>query len=225
MLPVFLSYFMITRKPKITITKKVFIGGLALALLLLPLVFITLKYSQINVRWIVEQDLTSRLGARNLLYYLRILAKFHLTVPVLILSLLSIAISVYRKDRRALIFLLWVSIYWLLLALTNAKTPRHAIDWIPPYRLFAAAIVNHFGTRSSRIVISCWLPQVISLLLGCNIGPPTQQVTSRQQCMSLKTERGKASCLARTLIQATLYFSFGNTTPTTKRLCFGRISC
>lgn len=208
MLPVFLSYFLITRKPKITITKKVLICGMALALLLLPLVFITLKYSQINVRWIVEQDLASRLGLRNLLYYPKILAKFHLTPLVLILSLVSIAISVYRRDRRALIFLLWISIYWLLLALTNAKTPRYAIYWIPPYCLFAAAIVSYFGTRSSKVMLSCLLLVIAGYQFAIGMQSRPSYATGYEQAARYVVEKKKGESLLFSANVDTGYFVF-----------------
>jgi len=170
MVPIFLCYFLITkcrpllRKPRLShpkegikrfITKKMILPGLIIALLLLPIIFVTLKYSQTNVRWIFRKSLSSRIELSNLLYHLKAIWKYHLTLPVLILSLVSIGVSVYRKDKRAIIFLLWIAGYYLLITYTGANnSPRYSIYWIPAFCILTATAVVFFHYRRWKILIS-----------------------------------------------------------------------
>ena len=136
-------------------TKKIILPCIIIALLLLPIIFVTLKYSQTNVRWIFRKSLSSRIELSNLLYHLKALWKYHLTLPVLILSLVSIGVSVYRKDKRAIIFLIWIAGYYLLITYTGANnSPRYSIYWIPAFCILTATAVDFFHYRRWKVLIS-----------------------------------------------------------------------
>ena len=157
MVPIFLGYFLIIKRPKKFITKKRLLAGLLIALLLLPLMLIALKYSQTNVRWLTQQSLSSRIALSNVSYHLKALWKFQLTLPVLILSVISIGVSVYRRDKRAILFLLWIVGYYLQITYIGAQEPRYSINWIPAFCFFAATTVDFFHYRPWKILLSVLL--------------------------------------------------------------------
>ena len=71
--------------------------------------------------------------------------------------ILSKYLSIYRRNKRATLFLLWIGIYYLLITYTGANAPRYAIYWVPPFCLFAATTVNFFHQRPWKILLSTLL--------------------------------------------------------------------
>jgi hypothetical protein len=154
MLPVFLIYFIITKEAGKLITRKVIISCIITALLILLLIITTLKFSQHNVAWIRE-GITSKIGLSRITYCLNFIWHYHLTVPVLILSLISICVSVYQRDKRAILFILWIMGLYILITSTGAQVPhRYAIYWIPAFCLFAATAVNFFHHLPWKILLT-----------------------------------------------------------------------
>ena len=147
MFPVFFFYLLIRKGFRGLFKKEVIISCILIGLLLLPLVPITLKYSHSTL--ISLKTSTSKSDVLWFSYYLKVLWRHHLTLPILLLSLISIVISAFRRDKRAIIFYFWiVSCYVLITCLAGVKRPRYIIYWIPPYCLFAATTINYLQSRS-----------------------------------------------------------------------------
>lgn len=157
MLPAFLLYFIITKGFRKLITKEVIISCIIILLMITPLIMITLKYSQFNVAWI-KGGLFSNIGLSRILYSLKFVWKYHLTLPVLTLSIISICVSIYQKDKRVIFFILWIMGLYILITLAGSSVPsRYAIYWIPAFCLFAATAVNFFRNRPWKITLSAML--------------------------------------------------------------------
>lgn len=160
-LPVLLCYFLIKKGARKLISKEVIICCVIILVLIAPLILITLKFSQTNVAWVANKSLTSRLSLSNISYHLNVLWQCHLTLPVLILSLISIFVSIYRRDKGAIIFLLWIISCYLLITYLGAQEPRYAMYWIPAYCLFAATTVNLLQYRPWKVLVSAMLLVIV----------------------------------------------------------------
>ena len=149
--PVFLGCYLMSKKSKSLLLKKknVIAAGTVLATLVLVM-FITVKYSPANFSWITDGSIGSRLAWANVSYYLTALWKFHLTLPVLIASIFGISLALINKDKRAILFGLWILCSYLLITATGAQTPRYNIYWIPPFCLFAAAMTLYLCSSKWR---------------------------------------------------------------------------
>jgi hypothetical protein len=155
--PVLLAYLIMRKGAKRLIKKELIVSYMIILVLILPLIPITLKFSQGNVAGVLNKTLDYRFSLSNLSYYIIILWKHHLTLPVLILSLTSIFVSVYRKDGRATIFLFWIACSYLLITYLGYQIPRYAIYWIPAFCLFAATTINIFQYPALRVLVSTML--------------------------------------------------------------------
>lgn len=158
MIPVFLVYLLTRKGFKVFFRSEILYSAILIVILLLPLVVITLKFSQLNVAWVVQKKAGTRLSLPNLAFYLKFLWGTHLSKPALFCSVLGIIRSLFKKDSRGLIFLGWILGCYLLLVVTGAQTnARYAIYWIPAFCLFAAAVVHFFQTRRWKIPVAIGL--------------------------------------------------------------------
>ncbi len=157
MLPVFLLYLVLRNGVRALFKRELLIAiGIVIALVL-PLVPITIEFSQANVAWVARADAASRFSLPNVLYYLAILWHHHLTVPVLMLSVLGVFLSLYERDRRAVFPVLWIVLFYLQITYTGAHEPRYAVYWIPAFCLLAAATYSVVPLRSAKAVAAAVL--------------------------------------------------------------------
>lgn len=154
MIPIFLCYFALTMGARRLVSRQVLIACLIGAVLLLPLVPITLELSRTNVRMVLSGSLPSRFDPHAVFYYAKVVWGSLLTPPVVLLGLLGGIASLGRRDNRAILFLLWIPGYYLLLSLAQAFSPRYAIYLIPPFCLLAAATLEAFRSRPWKVLIS-----------------------------------------------------------------------
>jgi hypothetical protein len=165
MLPIFLIYAALRRGLSHLFSRDMLLVVVLLGLLLVPLVPMTLEFSRINITWVETAGHSSRFLLSNLLYYPSALWRHLLTVPVLILSAISLAVSVARRDRRVLLFTLWIVGFYCELTYMAVHEVRFAIFWIPPFCLLAASCLAHArGLRWKAAVMT-----VLVLVVGYQI--------------------------------------------------------
>jgi Dolichyl-phosphate-mannose-protein mannosyltransferase len=152
MFPVYLLYFVIRNGVRALFTRQVVIATAVMVGLVLPLIPITLEFSRANVAWVASARAASRFGLPNLLYYIKVLWTHHLTLPLLALSIVSLFLSIYRRDKRAVLPVLWIVLFYLQITYTRAHEPRYAIYWIPPFCLLAAAAYALLPGRSGKVL-------------------------------------------------------------------------
>jgi hypothetical protein len=162
MIPVFLFYLLVRRGPRSLLKREVIFSCLICALLLVPFVLITLKFSRANLNF-VTTALSSKPSSfvvplsNRFYYYVNTIWERHLTLPVFILSLVSIPVHIYRRDRRTIIFFLWIICLGIMVGSLGWRGSRYAIYWIPAFCLFAALTFNYFQTRSWRVAVAAVL--------------------------------------------------------------------
>jgi hypothetical protein len=156
--PIFLCYFILTKGIRKLFTKEMILVYFIVGVLLLPLVPLTLKFSQTNVTWVSSKAISSKRSlSRVFLYYPKALWNHQLTPPVLILSLVSMGLSLYRREKQALLFWLWIIGFYLQTSYVVVKDPRYIIYWIPAFCLFAATPLHLPQHRSAKVLITSLL--------------------------------------------------------------------
>jgi hypothetical protein len=115
------------------------------------------KFSPTNFYWIAQKSFYSRIDLYNILYYPEVILKYHMHPCILAASLVSICVSIYRKDKRSVLFLLWIVGFYLQITLTGAQEPRYAIYWIPAFCHFAALSIDCFQQRLWKVFASATL--------------------------------------------------------------------
>lgn len=135
------------------------------ALLLIPLALITLWLGDLNIQQSVGSTASSgtpsRLSLDNLLVLWSTLGVYHLAVPVLLLSIVGIALSIIKRDRRAVFFALLILSTYLFFSFIAGKNPRYSIFWIPAFTLFAALVAFYPGGKVARIVATVALAAAV----------------------------------------------------------------
>jgi hypothetical protein len=116
-------------------------------LIFMVLAAITFKFSRENIAWIMQRSLSDRIAPSNLFYYIRVVYREYLTLPVILLSLVSIVITLRSKEGRGLLYLLWIVICYLFFTALGTQNHRFALGMIPPFCLFAASLAE---TRSRK---------------------------------------------------------------------------
>jgi hypothetical protein len=151
MLPVFLIYFVMTRGFRGLIAKEVIISIIIMIILISPLIPITLKYSQINISFSDPSNVPEYKIRYDFLYYPRAIWEHLLTLPVLILSLISLVVSLFKRERKSLLFLIWIIVFYVQITYIGNKLPRFAIYLIPAFCLFAAHSIHILRYRAWQI--------------------------------------------------------------------------
>lgn len=126
------------------------------ALLLIPLALITLWLGDLNIQQSVGSTAISgtpsRLSVDNLLVLWSTLGVYHLALPVLVLSVCGIALSIVKRDRRAIFFGLLIVSTYVFFSFIAGKNPRYAIFWIPAFTVFAALLAFYPSSKAVRMV-------------------------------------------------------------------------
>jgi 4-amino-4-deoxy-L-arabinose transferase-like glycosyltransferase len=151
--PVSLFYLIIKKGPRGLVHREILYISVMIVTLLTPLLLITLKFSHHSIEY-VSKAATIKPKADKLSFYANALWKYHITLPVLILSIISFLLSVFRRDKRVIIFVLWMVCLFVMDTYIGWKVPRYGIYWIPVYCLFASTIFIIFDSRFWKIFVS-----------------------------------------------------------------------
>lgn len=209
MFPVFFIYFLVKKGIKKLFSKEIILAGIVIFILLLPLVFITLKFSQFNVAGVMHKSTTfSRFLSSKILYHIQAIWTYHLTLPVVVLSFISICVSIYRKDKRAVLFLLWIVSCYLLMTYLGSTRPRDSIYWIPAFSLFAATLIDFFQYRFWKVFATALLIILVGyqVVVAYNIEP--EYVDGYEEAAKYVVENRKGESVLYQEIEDTGYFIF-----------------
>jgi len=121
--------------------KHVWIASGLVVIALVPLAVITL--------WLGEQNMAQSLGAgaaknpwlvraERFVELPDDLVRYQLTLPMLLLSVVGMGMSVFKRDRNSLIFALLILATLIFFAYVTHKTERYTIFWLPAFAFFAA---------------------------------------------------------------------------------------
>jgi len=156
MFPFYFIFFVIHKGIRRILRKDVLIAAMTIIVAIIPLIPLTYKFSHYNV--LLTRMVTSKtaktIPLNRFFHVLQSVWQNHLTIPVLVLSVISVGISFYRRDRKNIIFILWIFSFYLLSVYLGAPTPRHTIYWIPPFCLLAATTIFIFKSRLWKVILS-----------------------------------------------------------------------
>ena len=161
MILIFLCYLILQKNLKKLINKNMIIVYILVAVLLFPIILVILKFSQTNVQWVMHNNISSSIEFSKMTHHLKSLWSYHLTLPVLIMSLCAIVVSIYKRDKRAVFFLLWIAGFYIQITCTPAQDPRYSMYWIPAFCLFPAMIIDFSLVRSWRMLTSIALLAIV----------------------------------------------------------------
>ena len=161
MIPIFLSYLIFQKNLKKLINKNIITAYILIIILLFPVILVVLKFSQTNVQWVMHNNISSSIEFSKITHHLKSLWSYHLTLPVLIMSLCAIIVSIYKRDKRAVFFLLWIAGFYIQITCTPAQDPRYSMYWIPAFCLFPAMIIDFSLVRSWRMLTSIALLAIV----------------------------------------------------------------
>ncbi len=97
----------------------------------------------------------------NLVFSLR----YGLGLPLLIASLSGVALAIWRHQKKELLFLSFILIYYLINGLGKSLFVRYMIPLVPFLCLMAAEACNYFLNFLAPLKISKFLKQTVTLLL------------------------------------------------------------
>lgn len=156
MFPVYLLQFVAAFGVRRLFTRPVMLAGGATVLGLVPLVPLTLEYSQVNVQIAQHVDPSNRVGSRNLLRFARRLwgGPFGLTAPLMALAVVSIVAAAFRRDRRVVLFVGWAGAIYLGVVALAVGNDRFVCYWLPGFAGMAAAALHASPARTWRVACS-----------------------------------------------------------------------
>lgn len=208
MFPVFFIYLLIKKGIRSIIRKELIISYIIIIVLVLPLVFISLKFAQTHVAMVTEKTLSDRLSLSYFSHLIEILWKYHLTPPVLVLSLISIFVSLYRKDNRIILFLFWTLGCYMLVIYLALLRPRDTIYLIPVFSLFASTTVNLSIHRTWKVFISTLLLVIIGYQFAIAFRLDPVYADGYEQAARYVTENKKGDSVLYSGVNDTGYFIF-----------------
>jgi hypothetical protein len=163
LIPMFALYIILRKKYRLFIKKEVLVGIAVFILAMVPFAIITLKFGSFNIEQSVGSKgvaigtfnvlgivSKSRLGLPNLLYHLRTLQHAHLTFPVFVLSILGIILSIFKKDKRAVLFIAWIAAVYIMVTYSRGKNIRYPIYWIPAFCVLAASVIENLPFKKTK---------------------------------------------------------------------------
>jgi hypothetical protein len=161
MLPVFLAYFLVRRGVRVLLRRDVLIAAAVIAVIAIPLIPITLELSRFNLTFVAGGGGVPRLSPNRLTHYIEALWTDLLTVPVLVLAVLGLIVSAYRRDARVFLSLLWIVGFYVQITYAGGWDTRYAIYWTPAFCLLAAALPAQLRTHRYRVAASGILLAVV----------------------------------------------------------------
>lgn len=207
MFPFYVAFFVMSKGIKHFLRKEVIVVTVIITLLILPLIPITLKYSQYNVS-ISKRAISTGVTLDRLSHVLQASWKHHISMPVLALSLISACISLYRREKREIAFMLWIIVWYLFSVTTGAPTHRHTIFWIPAFCLLATAIVNALNYRLWKVIILTVILLISGYQFMISFGSKVEFVYGYEEASKYVAKNWKGASVMYSPWKDTGYFVF-----------------
>jgi hypothetical protein len=207
--PAFVLTYMIEKGPRQIFRKEIIIFCIIGVILTLPLIFMTLKFSQSNVQWAAQSSLQSKLSLANIGFYPTVLYRQHVTVPILIFSFIGIMISAVRKDWRIVLYVLWIlCIYFLLAGMGISKEARHGMYWIPAFCVCAAVVVSLVKNRWMKTAAAVILALIVLYQFGISYNMKPEYASGYEELAKYVAEKNKGDSVLYGSVKDSGYFIF-----------------
>jgi hypothetical protein len=165
MLPVFFAYFAVRCGVRALLRRDVLIAAVLIGVLAAPLVPITLELSTFNLAFVAAGGGPPSFETTHIPYYIEALWTHLVTAPVLVLAVLGLFASIYRRDSRVLLGVLWIVGFYVEITYAGGREPRYAVYWIPGFCLLAAALFAQGSARGYRLTVGGILLAVVGYQL------------------------------------------------------------
>jgi hypothetical protein len=207
MIPVYFAYFVVNKRFKSLFSREVVLSVILIAVLLGPLIPITLTFSQIDLG-VVQQPISTKFNVNLWIRNIQNVWSHQLTWPVIILSLISILYSSHKRNKLSLLFLLWIVLCYFLVVCIHKVNPRYSIYWVPPFCLFAATIYNIVSRRKWKVSILVVLIMAIGYQFVEAYNKSNEYVYGYEAAAKYIVENKKGESVLYSSVYDTGYFIF-----------------
>ena len=132
LVPIMALYLLMERGTRLVFQKKMITAFLICLILAGPVILVTLKIMTESIHAVAGQSLATRITLENLLFLPRILWKYQLSHPMLILSIISLVVLLVKRQKNILLLLIWIVVCYLFFTYIGWRKPRYSLYWIPP---------------------------------------------------------------------------------------------
>jgi len=198
----------IRNDPRILISKELAIFYIVTAVMVLLLVPMTMKYSRVNLEWVFEKGLSDRISSANILFYIKKMYTHYLSAPIFVLSVISLFLTVWQRDKRSILFILWIAICYLFFTVLGTHNTRFAFYWIPPLCLMAVTIIYISERRIWRIIVMAAFIIIAGyqIIYAYNVVP--EYARGYENAAKYVAENRKGECIMYSGVTDTGYFVF-----------------
>jgi hypothetical protein len=157
--PAYLGTALVSLGIRRFLKRDIVVAIFGIAVLAMPLIPMTFALSQTNVAWAIRgAGRATREPGEILLTAI----EGQFGWQVLLLSLAGGALALYKRDRRLLLFLLWVPGVLLgLLLFGRIDPPRYSVYWIPALCALAASLTTAW--RDRRVSVPIFVAALLAL--------------------------------------------------------------
>ena len=125
-----------------------------IGLCVLPVIPLTLKYANLNVRIVTEFiPAESKMAASKLLVTLKAITVFQAASLVVIAAVIAAGSAVLKRDRRALLFAVWLCSVFVGLSLAGVNNGRYAYYGAPALCALAASVIAAGKTTRQKSLL------------------------------------------------------------------------
>jgi hypothetical protein len=153
MLPVYAVYLASQGGFRRLLKPELIVSVFVAAIVLLPLVPITLVVSAQNVRWVTAGgSANTHADSWSFAVIARAMAA-QMSWPIVVVAALGTIRAVVTRDLRSVLFILWVSAFAALVVFLTGEVEsnRYTIYWVPAVCTLAASTIADWSTRTARI--------------------------------------------------------------------------
>ena len=145
-------------------------AAIAGVLLLVPMVLLTIRFAPAKLELVVHSDLSV---AERLAGFLAT-ASDHASPVVLACGVLALVVALVRHDRRPLLFVGMIGVYYLGISVTaSIVISRYSVYWVPAFCALAASLLAVARPGQQRALVATALVALAALQGGrAFVAPP-----------------------------------------------------
>ena len=208
MIPLFLVYLVYRKGIGFLFYKRVYVPVLVFILFLFSLVLLVMKYSTVNMMWLSQGGLLNRFSPDNLLFTAKMLIHSSTMAPVLCLAILSGTLATLNRDRRLVLFGVWVLLCFFQLVYIRFHDFRYAIYLLPPLFLLSAWLPELLENRFlKRVSLAAIIALTVYQFAGVTLSGP-ERTEGYEQAARYVVENRKGGAVLFSSAVDTGYFIF-----------------
>jgi len=237
MFPIFFLYLGLTKGLRFLVSRETIYSFVAMVILLIPLGLMTWHLSPTNVSAVtsmiiqpesgkvenvegaVEEPKPSFLQSvisyvqwkfrkMDWLFFPSVLVKKQLSVVPLVLSVSTILLMLWQREKRSLYFALWIMGMYGMVTYMGVNISRLGIYWIPPFCLFAALSLEVVKSRMWRVMVAVLLVGSIGYQFNLGYASEPDYAEGYEEAASYVVQHPKGTSVLYSANVDTGYFTF-----------------